>query len=104
MEITHIINEFKDKLVKLYGNSLRNLVLYGSWARGEATENSDIDLLVVLDGSIIPGREIDRMIDIITELNLKYDVLLSVCPVSIENYLTVKTPFFVNVNKEGVLT
>jgi predicted nucleotidyltransferase len=103
LEIIQVINELKEKLVKIYGSSFIHLILYGSWARGEANENSDIDLLVVLDGKITPGREIDRMIDVITDLNLKYDVLLSVCPVSQESYLTVRTPFFVNVRKEGVM-
>jgi hypothetical protein len=51
------------------------------WARGAATADSDIDLVVVLKGKISPGREIDRMIDCITDLNLKYDTLISVVPV-----------------------
>ncbi|MCK4394149.1 nucleotidyltransferase domain-containing protein, partial [Candidatus Bipolaricaulota bacterium] len=73
-----------------------------SWARGAATEESDIDLLIVLEGKIAPGREIDRMIDIITELNLKYGVLISVYPISAEDYLVVNSPLLMNVRKEGV--
>jgi len=67
---------------KIYGKRLKSIILYGSWTRGDATDESDIDVLVVLEGRVIPGEEIDRMIDIITGMNLKYGVLLSVYPVS----------------------
>lgn len=104
MDIGVVIDELKKELAKLYGRRLRNIVLYGSWARGEATEDSDIDILVVLKGKVVPGREIDRMIDIITEINLKYNVLLSVYPVSEASYCAVNSPLLINVRREGVLT
>lgn len=102
MKIKEVLNEFKREVEKLYGKKLKNIILYGSWARGDATEESDIDLLVILEGKVIPGKEIDRMIDIITEVNLKYGVLLSVYPISEENYLKVNSPLLINVRREGV--
>ena len=101
-KIHKILQEFKAEIEKLYGRKLKNIILYGSWARGDATEDSDIDLLVTLEGEISPGREIDRMIDIITDINLKYDVLLSVLPVSENDYGRVKSPLLLNVRQEGV--
>lgn len=102
MKIEEILKEFREEIEKLYGERLKGIILYGSWARGEAKEESDIDLLVVLKGEVIPGKEIDRMIDIITEINLKYGVLLSVFPVSVEEYTTVNSPLLINVRKEGL--
>ncbi len=98
----YILKEFKAEVEKLYGKRLKDVILYGSWARNEATEDSDIDLLIILEGCIQPGREIDRMIDIITDLNLKYMVLISVYPVSEEDYRTLKSPLLMNVRKEGL--
>ena len=43
------------------------------------------------------------MIDIITEINLKYGVLLSVYPISENDYFTLNSPLLINVRKEGVL-
>jgi predicted nucleotidyltransferase len=102
MKIKEILKEFRQEIEKLYGKRLKDVILYGSWARGEAKEESDIDLLVVLKGEVMPGKEIDRMIDIITEINLKYGVLLSVFPVSEEEYSTLNSPLLINVRKEGI--
>ena len=103
-QIDQVLREFKTALKKLYGQRLRNMILYGSWARGEATEDSDVDLLVVLEGDVEPGKEIDRMIDTITDINLDNGVLLSVHPVSEEDYESLKSPLLMNVRKEGVPT
>jgi predicted nucleotidyltransferase len=102
MSIREILKEFREEIGELYGVRLKGVILYGSWARGEATEDSDIDVLVVLEGHVIPGREIDRMIDIITDINLKYGVLVSVYPVSEEDYYTLNSPLLINVRREGV--
>ncbi|MGB9714804.1 MAG: nucleotidyltransferase domain-containing protein [Thermodesulfovibrionales bacterium] len=104
MRIREILKEFKEEIEKLYGKRLKSIILYGSWARGDATEDSDIDVLIVLEGKIIPGKEIDRMIDIITDINLKYRVLMSVYPISEEDYSTINSPFLINVRREGVPT
>jgi len=43
-----VVKELVDELKKLYGDNLSRVILYGSKARGDATEDSDIDILVVL--------------------------------------------------------
>lgn len=100
--IDEILKELKADVVRLYGNRLKNLVLYGSWARKQANQNSDIDLAIVLEGNVKAGREIDRLIDVITDINLKYGVLLSVYPVSEKDYNFLNSPLLLNVRKEGV--
>ena len=103
MEIEHILKEFKRQIAELYGARLKKVVLYGSYARGQGNnEHSDIDLAVVLEDDISPCQEIDRMIDIITEINLDYGVLISVYPVSERNYSQVNSPLLLNMRGEGV--
>jgi len=101
MKARKAIEEFKKEIKTLYGNRLKHIILYGFYARGSATEDSDIDLLIVLEGKVKPGEEIDRMIEIITEINLRYNVLISVYPISMENYKKV-SPLLINVRKEGI--
>ncbi|MCX7785938.1 MAG: nucleotidyltransferase domain-containing protein [candidate division WOR-3 bacterium] len=103
MIITDILQEFRKEIIRLYGKRFVKIILYGSWAREQATKESDIDILVVLKGKVIPGREIDRMIDIITKINLKYGLLISVYPISENKYYKVKSPLLLNVRNDGVV-
>ena len=102
MEIERILREFREKTEKLYGKRLKNIILYGSYARGKATQDSDIDLAIVLEGDVVVGKEIDRLIDIVTKINLEYGVLLAVYPVSEKNYTTLNSPLLLTVRREGV--
>lgn len=102
MRMEKVLGEFRAGIEKLYGKRLRNIILYGSWARGDAREGSDIDLAIILEGEVIPGKEIDRMIGIITEINLRHGVLISVYPVSEKDYSSVNSPLLINVRSEGV--
>lgn len=59
---------------------------------------------MVLDGKVKAGEEIDRMIDIITGINLKYNALLSVYPILEEDYKNLNSPLLLNIKKEGITT
>src|SRR3972149_1072314 len=99
--IENILHELKQELKRVYKNRLVSLILYGSYARGEAGADSDIDV-VVLKGNVVPGREIDCMLDIITDLGLKYNTLISIYPVSENSMQSVKSPLLLNVHAEGI--
>ncbi len=101
MNIKPILADFRNRLQPLYGDRLKELVLFGSWARNQATDDSDIDIAVVLDGPIKPGLEIDRMIDVITDINLESNVLLSVYPVSETDFRNRQSPLLMSIRKEG---
>lgn len=101
-DIRAVLREVKQRLERLYKDRLVSVILYGSYARGEAADSSDIDLVVVLKGGVRPGREIDYMLDAVTDLNLKYNTLISICPVSENAFETVKSPLILNVRQEGI--
>jgi UTP:GlnB (protein PII) uridylyltransferase len=63
-DIEAIVHEAATALRDLYGDRLRQVLLYGSYARGEADEESDIDLLVVLTDMRSPFAEIEHMGDV----------------------------------------
>ncbi len=102
MQEEQVIREFVERVKMLYGDRLRRILPYGSHARNEATAASDIDLAVVLAGEVLPGKEIDRMIDIITDINLEHGVLLSVYPVAEDRYLHADSPLLINLRREGI--
>lgn len=102
MEIEPILKEFREKTERIYGKRLKSIILYGSYARKQPTSESDIDLAIVLEGDVAAGKEIDRLIDVITDINLDYGVLLSVYPVSEENYNSLNSPLLLNLRREGI--
>lgn len=88
-------------LRQLYGDRYRGLVLYGSYARGEADEGSDVDLLLLLAGPVEAGREIRHSSALLSRLSLESDVVLSVIPVAARDYYSSREPYLENVRREG---
>jgi len=101
-DIQKVLKELKEELQTIYGKRLKKVILYGSWVRNQATEDSDIDISIVLEGEVIPGKEIDRVISIINEINLRYGVLISIYPVSEEKFRVVNSPLLLNIREEGI--
>jgi uncharacterized protein len=98
-----ILAELKEKLTAEYGSRLVNVILFGSQARGDATPESDIDVMVVLKDTVNPYAEIDRTGGIASELSLKYDTLISRTFLSEQEYRQKQNSFLLNVRREGVL-
>lgn len=95
--------EAKARLRATYGDRLRRVVLYGSHARGDARPNSDIDLLVVLDGPIENSyQEIKRTADISIAGLEQYGVHLSLHHYTEAAYQAGQGPFMHNVHEEGI--
>lgn len=102
-KIKQLLQEFKQSLTILYGERLAKVVLYGSFARYEETEGSDVDVLVVLKGDVSHADEIWRMGDDKIALLLKYDELISVVPMSHNDFLHRDSPLLRNIRQDGIL-
>lgn len=98
-----VLGDLDGGLQKLYGRRYRGLVLYGSHARGEANEGSDVDLLLLLDGAVEVGREIRRSSELVAFLSLEAGLVLSLVPVSIENYRGSSDPYLIKARREGAV-
>ena len=97
-----ILQELRARFERLYGDQLVGLLLYGSQARGEAEEGSDIDVMVVLRGPIEPCTEIRRTEFIVAELSLTHDVVLSCVFTSEAEFETEHSPLMLNARAEGL--
>lgn len=102
VKLNPLLQDLHHALSQLYGDRLVKLILFGSQARNEATDESDIDIMVVVKGTISPGDEILRMGGIKTALNLKYDELISVIPISETDYHQRNTPLLETIRQEGI--
>ncbi len=101
--ITNIISQLKHYCIQLYGDDFEQLILFGSQARGEATQDSDIDLLLIIDREEVNVfTEQDLLRHFKVELELKHQVLLQIMVTSKHNYLQSNDPLYLNVRREGI--
>ena len=82
LDVEAIVSAVAGELRSLYGSRLRRVALFGSWARGEATPESDIDLLVVLDEMVSPWDELRAMEPILWRYSLEHDTVVTAIPVT----------------------
>lgn len=102
-DIKKILRDLKKELQKIYGEQLKAVVLFGSYARGDAhPPDSDIDVMIVLKGEFDYWKMNKLASKIVADLSLKYDVVISRKLTSDEEYANSKFPFYINVRREGV--
>lgn len=104
--IKKMLAELADSLQQVYGDKLKTIVLYGSVARGTQTDDSDIDIMVLIDGNNDELRQYDdKLNDVSTDFSLKYLKVLSVVDISYQEYEDWRnlSPFYKNVSEEGVI-
>jgi len=97
-----VLDELSAALRQVYGERFVGLIVYGSYARGDAHAESDLDLLLVLRDIVSPTREIDQVTDILADFNLRFGILLSLLPVTEEALQQAEGPFWKNVRREGI--
>mgnify|MGYP005772802925 CR=1 FL=1 len=99
-----LFKELVDGILSIFESQVIRIVLYGSVARGTNTMESDIDIALLLNGSLSKETE-DKLSDLVVDLNLKYDTVLSVIDIDYEMFRKWEkiTPFYKNVNEEGVV-
>lgn len=101
-KIKKILEEVKRRLNDIYGDKLKGIILYGSYARGDFSEGSDIDLIILLEYMEESSAEREKYFDVIWELELIYDVVISIIPLREEEYRTRRMPLILNAKREGI--
>ena len=102
MTVQKLLQRIKERLMDHYGDRLREVILYGSEARGEAEPDSDIDILCVLDGPVNDWKEISAITDATYPLQLDFlERVFHIFPVSAEDFQR-RIPLYIEIHKEGV--
>lgn len=88
----------------VYGDSIDTIILYGSYARGDYSDDSDIDITAIVRGNRVElQKKLKKMWDFSTEVGLAYDVIVSptVIPYDEFEQYKEKLPYYRNIVKGG---
>jgi len=105
INITDIMQQFASSLKKLLGNTLDSVIVYGSYARGDYSELSDIDVMILVTLTEEKIKKIsDEISDMAFEYLMKFGVDISPVITNIDhfNYWADNLPYYRNVRDEGV--
>ncbi len=100
-----LMKRYIEEIKKIYGTSLSRIILYGSYARGDFHQDSDIDVMILLDMSELELKKYSQELSYMTyDFNLDYDLDIKPIVKSEEHFRkwTENYPFYANVQKEGV--
>lgn len=88
----------------IYGSSIAEVVLYGSYARGQESDESDVDMALVLKANQTEDQY-DKMTDVVVDYQLDLGITLSVITIEQTEFMEWKTtlPFYKNVDREGIV-
>ncbi len=104
-ELQNVLKKVRNSSKHIYGNKLDKIILYGSYARGDNTEESDIDIMILLDCDKAEIEEFrDKTYDMANDISLDEDVFLSILLRDNKHFqenLDV-LPFYKNIMREGV--
>jgi len=104
-KVDNIVHKFAKQVRGIYGNSLKKVLVYGSYARGDYQENSDVDIMILVD---VDDDEIKKrfntVCDLAYEYELEYGIVISALVKNEEHFTkwSKSLPFYQNVMREGV--
>ena len=102
VDLWKVIEQFRAGLRAACASDLRGLVLYGSYARGEEIEGSDIDIIVLFKDDESAAASKAKVGDLAYSILVESDAFVSPVPMSELKYWMGRSPFFINVKREGM--
>ena len=99
--IRKLMKELKEGLTHIYGDQLKAIYLYGSYARGDYRQGSDVDVMILLKDYRNYWDEIERSSEIIQNVSLDHSISISRIFMTEEKWKRSDTPLLRNIHREG---
>lgn len=104
-QLSKVLSAVSSEAGNILCEKLNSVILFGSYARGDYDDESDIDIMILADIDSTDINDYTRKIyEKLYEFELEHDYLLSLCIVPQDRFNKYKDilPFYRNVVKEGV--
>lgn len=99
-EIISILQRLKSEITNILDEKVE-MILFGSYARGDFSEYSDVDVLILVEKEL-NKEENNKLYEIIAEYSLKHDIVIS-CFIYLRRiFEEYNTPFLLNIKEEGI--
>lgn len=102
MDNRNLLNKIHDRLTVAFGERLQGVVLYGSEVRGEATEDSDIDVLVLLDDVSSHLRDSQTCAAALLDISIALGKPIHAKPTPKRLYDEGRAPLYLEAQREGM--
>lgn len=103
--IQELLKQYVNELKKIYGSHLKQVILFGSYARGDFRKDSDIDIMILLDLSDMEIKKYRNQLSFLTyDFNMDYEVDIKPIAKSDSHFKkwVINYPFYANIDKEEV--
>jgi predicted nucleotidyltransferase len=100
--ILPILEDFQKELLKIYGDNLQGIILFGSYSRGDFNAESDVDLLLLFDENFKYFQKDNEVYSKIVDILSANNLLISLIPTSKYLFEVKKALLYMNVKKEGI--
>ncbi|MGE5343726.1 MAG: nucleotidyltransferase domain-containing protein [Candidatus Omnitrophota bacterium] len=99
-----LLEEVEFELKGLLGERLKKLVLFGSYSRGDYDNESDIDVMALVDESEPEKKFEDQILNMMVDLSIRFDLVLSLFMEDVKEYEREKgfVPLLRDIEKEGI--
>jgi len=103
-QLNRITRAMVDCYRVVYGEDIVEIILFGSYARGNYTEGSDIDIVALVQGSReVLQAKLKKVWDMSAELGLENDIIVSPMVVPYDEFVKYRQtlPYYRNIAEEG---
>lgn len=106
LTMQYLIEQYVLEIQNIFGAHLRQVILYGSYARGDFKTDSDVDIMILVDMTDMESKKYSKQLSYMTyDFNLDHDIDIKPIVKSKEFFekWVVNYPFYANIQREGVI-
>ena len=103
--LKEILSEINSEVRRIIDDGVSDIILYGSYARGDFDNESDIDIAVIVDSDRPDLKKYRKdIVSLMSDLSMEYEVVISITCIPLSDFVEYRDvlPYYRNIDSEGV--